>query len=175
MVTFQGRLYWRGDDGYEQERIGPVFNGRKPNRYPAAILKAAHEQDVIAAVRLARERGLKISVRSGGHSWAAWSVRDDALLIDLASMREISLDMDTSIVRVNPAVTGGELSLREHRGDRCCDRRWSIGQGGRNAECGAAVGRTRRGSRLLRRRDPLPPQSSPAPTSNDAKYLRLSH
>ena len=116
MVTFQGRLYWRGDDGYEQERIGPVFNGRKPNRYPAAILKAAHEQDVIAAVRLARERGLKISVRSGGHSWAAWSVRDDALLIDLASMREISLDMDTSIVRVNPAVTGGELTpfLAQH-------------------------------------------------------------
>jgi len=110
MTTFQGQLYWRGDDGYEQERVGRVFNGRKPDRYPAAILKAAHEEDVIAGVRLARERGLKVSVRSGGHSWAAWSVRDDALLIDLAGMREISLDIGISTVRVSPAVTGGELN-----------------------------------------------------------------
>lgn len=111
MTTFQGRLYWRGDNGYERERIEPVFNGCKPDRYPAAILKAANEDDVIAGVRLARERGLKVSVRSGGHSWAAWSVRDDALLIDLADMREVSLDTHTLIVRVSPAVTGGELNL----------------------------------------------------------------
>jgi FAD/FMN-containing dehydrogenase len=116
MTTLQGQLYWRGDDGYEQERVGRVFNGRKPDRYPVAILKAAHEEDVIAGVRLARERGLKVSVRSGGHSWAAWSVRDDALLIDLAGMREISLDTDTLTVRVSPAVTGDELNslLAEH-------------------------------------------------------------
>ena len=110
MTTFRGRLYWRGDDGYEEERVWPVFNGRKPDRYPAAILKAAHEDDVVTGVQLARERGLKVSVRSGGHSWAAWSVRDDALLIDLADMREISLDIDSSIVRVSPAVTGEELN-----------------------------------------------------------------
>ena len=111
MTTFQDRLYWRGDDSYEQERVGRVFNGRKPDRYPAAILKAAHEEDIVAGVRLARELGLKVSVRSGGHSWAAWSVRDDALLIDLDGMREISLDVDTSTVRVGPAVTGDELNL----------------------------------------------------------------
>jgi FAD/FMN-containing dehydrogenase len=110
MITFQGQLYWRGDDGYEQERVGRVFNGRKPDRYPAAILKAVSEEDVIAGVRLARERGLKVSVRAGGHSWAAWSVRDDALLIDLAGMREISLDTDTLTVLVSPAVTGDELN-----------------------------------------------------------------
>src|SRR5260370_33572043 len=110
MPTFQGQLYWRGDDGYERERVGRVFNGRKPDRSPAAILKAAQEEDVIAGVQLARERGLRVSVRAGGHSWAAWSVRDDALLIDLADMREISLDVDRSIVRVSPAVTGGELN-----------------------------------------------------------------
>jgi FAD/FMN-containing dehydrogenase len=125
MTTFQGQLYWRGDDGYEQERVGRVFNGRKPDRYPAAILNAAHEEDVVAGVRLARERGLKVSVRAGGHSWIGWSVRDDALLIDLGGMREISLDTDTSIVRVSPAVTGGELNslLAEHelmfRGGHC--------------------------------------------------------
>ncbi len=116
MTTFQDRLYWRGDDGYEQERVGRVFNARKPNRYPAAILKAEHEEDVVAAVQLARQRGLKVSVRAGGHSWAAWSVRDDALLIDLAGLHEIDLDMGASVVRVSPSVTGGELNqfLAEH-------------------------------------------------------------
>jgi FAD/FMN-containing dehydrogenase len=125
MTTFRGRLYWRGDDGYERERVEPVFNGRKPDRYPAAILKAADEHDVIAGVKLARERGLKVSVRAGGHSWAAWSIRDDALLIDLANMQEVSLDTNTSIVQVSPAVTGGELNslLAEYglmfRGGHC--------------------------------------------------------
>jgi FAD/FMN-containing dehydrogenase len=116
MLSFQGRLYWRGDDGYEPERVGRVFNARKPGRYPAAILKAECEADVVAGVRLALERGLKVSVRAGGHSWAAWSVRDDSLLIDLAGLHEISLDTNTSIVQVSPAVTGEELNavLAEH-------------------------------------------------------------
>lgn len=110
MISFQGRLYWRGDDDYEQERVGRVFNGRKPDRYPIAILKAECEEDVVAGVQLALERGLKVSVRSGGHSWAAWSVRDDSLLIDLAGLCEISLDTNAGIVRVSPAVTGEELN-----------------------------------------------------------------
>jgi FAD/FMN-containing dehydrogenase len=43
-------------------------------------------------------------------------VRDDALLIDLAGLHEINLDMSTSVVRVSPSVTGGELNefLAEH-------------------------------------------------------------
>jgi FAD/FMN-containing dehydrogenase len=116
MSTFQDKLFWRGDADYEQMRVGPIFNARKPARYPSAILKAECEEDVVAGVQLALRRGLKVSVRAGGHSWAAWSVRDDALLIDLADMREIDLDAYTSIVRVSPAVTGGELNefLVEH-------------------------------------------------------------
>src|SRR5260370_36969828 len=55
MTTFQGPLYWRGDDGYEPERVGRVFNGREPDRYPAANLKAVQEDHVIAGVRLAHQ------------------------------------------------------------------------------------------------------------------------
>lgn len=117
MSTFRGEIYWRGDAGYEEARVGPVFNARKPDRYPAAILKAANEDDVVAGVRLARERGLKVSVRAGGHSWVGWGVRDEALLIDLSLMREISLDPEAMIVSASPAVNGGrELDpfLAEH-------------------------------------------------------------
>lgn len=107
MSTFEGKIYWRGEYGYEEERTGAVFNARKPDRFPAAILKAAGENDVMAGVRLARERGLKVSVRSGGHSWVGWGLRDEALLIDLSQIREISLDPDSMIVRASPAVNGG--------------------------------------------------------------------
>jgi FAD/FMN-containing dehydrogenase len=106
-VSFTGDLHWRGDPGYEQARVGRVFNSRHPDRFPAGVLEAADEQDVIAGVRLAAERGLRLSVRSGGHSWAAWSLRNDALLIDLGRIRELGYDPATGIATASPAIKGG--------------------------------------------------------------------
>jgi FAD/FMN-containing dehydrogenase len=102
-----GRLVLRGEPGYEPARVGRVFNARRPDRFPAAVLRAADEDDVIAGVRLAAERGWTVSVRSGGHSWAVWSLRDDALLIDLGEMRDLAYDPATGVVSACPAVQGG--------------------------------------------------------------------
>ncbi len=107
MSTFTGEIVWRGETGYEDARVGRVFNARRPDRFPAGVLLAETEADVVAGVKLARERGLQVSVRAGGHSWAAWSVRDDALLIDLGLMREMGFDPATGIAWANPAVKGG--------------------------------------------------------------------
>ncbi len=110
-VHFDGVLHYCGDIGYESARVDPVFNGRKPDRYPVAILEAASDADVVTGVRLARDNGWKVSVRAGGHSWAAWSVRDDALLIDLARMRTIELGDrfdEYSVAIACPAVQGGQ-------------------------------------------------------------------
>ena len=106
-MTFMGELFWRGEPGYEEACVGRVFNARRPDRFPAAVLCARSEQDVVAGVRLARERGLKVSVRAGGHSWAVWSVRDDALLIDLGLMQELGYDPGTGIATASPAIKGG--------------------------------------------------------------------
>jgi len=102
-----GRLVLRGEPGYGQARVGRIFNARRPDRFPAAVLLAADDDDVIEGVRLAARRGWPVSVRSGGHSWAAWSLRDDALLIDLGGMRDISYEPATGIVSARPAVQGG--------------------------------------------------------------------
>jgi FAD/FMN-containing dehydrogenase len=102
-----GRLVLRGEPGYELARVGRVFNARRPDRFPAAVLLAADEDDVIAGVRLAAERGWTVSVRSGGHSWAVWSLRDDALLIDMGEMRDLAYDPATGVVSARPAVQGG--------------------------------------------------------------------
>jgi FAD/FMN-containing dehydrogenase len=101
------RLLLRGDDGYDDARAGRVFNARKPSRYPAAVLLADDEDDVRDGVRLAAERGWTVSVRAGGHSWAAWSVRDDALLIDLAGLDTLDYDVAGHVVTAGPAVRGG--------------------------------------------------------------------
>lgn len=101
----------RGEDGFEEARVSRVFNRRLPSRQPAAIVRPTTEAEVVAAVRLARSRGWQVAVRSGGHSWAQWSVRDDALVIDLGGLREMTYDAATGIATASPAVRGGaELS-----------------------------------------------------------------
>jgi len=102
-----GRLLLRGDPGYEQARTGRIFNGRRPDRFPAAVLLAASDGDVTEGVRLAASRGWPVSVRSGGHSWAAWSLRDDALLIDLGGLRDLAYNPATGVVSARPATQGG--------------------------------------------------------------------
>src|SRR5712691_2397264 len=111
------RLIHRGGAGYEEARVARLFHSRHPERYPAAVLHAGNEDDVILGVCEARERGWTVTVRSGGHSFPVWSLRDDALLIDLGGFKEISLDPDTGVVSITPSVQSAELNayLGEHR------------------------------------------------------------
>lgn len=60
-------------------------------------------------MKVARERKLRVSIRAGGQSYPAWSVRDDALLLDLGGYSELVLDQKTHIVRLSPSTTGREL------------------------------------------------------------------
>jgi FAD/FMN-containing dehydrogenase len=113
-----GKLVPAGEDGFEEAAVGRVFNHRRPGRRPDAVLLAECEQDVVDGVRLARERGWQVAVRSGGHSWAAWSVRDGGLLIDLGGLSELEIDPETFVVRASPNVTGERLAPFLARHDR---------------------------------------------------------
>jgi FAD/FMN-containing dehydrogenase len=97
----------RGEAGYEEARVDRIFNRRLSDRQPAGVVRPSSEAEVVDAVGLARERGWQVAVRAGGHSWAQWSVRDDALVIDLAALQEISYDEATGLVSASPAVKGG--------------------------------------------------------------------
>jgi FAD/FMN-containing dehydrogenase len=101
-------LFLRGQDGYEEARVGRVFNRRRPDRYPDAVLIAADAGAVAEGVRLARSRGWPVAVRSGGHSWAVWSVRDGGLLIDLQNLNRMAYDAETGIAVAGPSVRGGQ-------------------------------------------------------------------
>jgi hypothetical protein len=104
---FTGRILYPGDPDFDEARVGRVFNARRPGRQPAAVLFAETDDDIIRAVTLARRNGWSVSVRSGGHSWAAWSVRDNALLVDLGLLRDIEFDDESGVVSARPAVMGG--------------------------------------------------------------------
>lgn len=106
--SFAGRLVPRGAEDFESARVDAVFNARRPDRQPAAVLLAKSIADVQAGVRLAARRGWRVAVRSGGHSWAAWSVRADCLLIDLGGLRELEIDVAARIARVSPSTRGGK-------------------------------------------------------------------
>ena len=78
-----------------------------PSAFPRASLMAQTIDDVVGGVQLARARGLQVALRSGGHSWGAWGLRDGVLLIDLSGLDELRLAGDRETALVGPGVRGG--------------------------------------------------------------------
>jgi FAD/FMN-containing dehydrogenase len=98
----------------------PLYDERRKvqdiilDRRPLAIVRAADAEDVAAAVRFARSRGLPLAVRSGGHSLARHSMIDGAIVVDLAGLKGIQIDPDSCVARVQPGVTSGDLAGPAH-------------------------------------------------------------
>ena len=107
-VPFDARMVHRGDAGYEVLRRVAVWNRRVPPRYPEAIVVARSVDDVVDAVALARERGLRVSVRSRGHDWAGGALRDASLLLDVSNL--YGLRIGGADAEVGPGLTGGDLT-----------------------------------------------------------------
>jgi FAD/FMN-containing dehydrogenase len=122
----------RGAAGYEELRRRLVWNARLPERYPEVIVQAGTTAEVVAAVGLARELGLRLALRSGGHSWCAAALRNDSLLLDLSTLDHVRIDPAARRLRAGPGLTNGELTsaLRAHGlgfpGGHCRD----VGLGG---------------------------------------------
>jgi FAD/FMN-containing dehydrogenase len=104
--TFSGKLLQLGDL-YEEARR--VHNGLIDRR-PALIARCQGTADVVDAVRLARDSGLEISVRGGGHSVAGRAVTEGGLMIDLSQMKGIRIDPGARTARAQAGVLWRELN-----------------------------------------------------------------
>ncbi len=93
-----------GDHRYDEART--VWNAAIDRR-PAAIVRCTSTADVVAAVRLARERGWPVAVRGGGHNVAGLAVGDGALVVDCSRWRGVRVD--GRVAHVTPGTLMGEL------------------------------------------------------------------
>jgi FAD/FMN-containing dehydrogenase len=101
---FRGVLLSPADEGYEQARW--TWNAMFDKR-PALIARCSGVADVIAGVNYARENGLLLSIRGGGHSIPGHSTCDDGLVLDLSPMRSVRVDPVGKTARAEGGVNWG--------------------------------------------------------------------
>lgn len=89
-TSLTGRVIWPDDPAYAEARL--AFNARY-SRFPAAIVFCQSASDVQHAVRWAREYGVPLRARSGGHSYEGLSVLDDGLVIDVSELSDVTVDL----------------------------------------------------------------------------------
>ncbi|TMM21522.1 MAG: FAD-dependent oxidoreductase [Actinobacteria bacterium] len=100
--AFQGEIVPPGSANYETARS--VWNAMIDRR-PALIARCAGVEDVLSAIRFARDQDLVVAVRSGGHSVGGFSTCDDGIVIDLSLLQGVRVDPEARIARV----AGGTL------------------------------------------------------------------
>lgn len=100
----------RQDPDYEAWRQSMIWQYRKFARHPDVIVQAESTDDVVSAIAFAREHGLRITSRGGGHSWSGCFLRDGGVLLDLSRLQRIEIDPATRIARVQAGVIGRRLS-----------------------------------------------------------------
>jgi FAD/FMN-containing dehydrogenase len=103
---FSGELMRPEDAGYDAQRA--IWN-RMADRRPLLIARCATAEDARRALLFARQQGLPISVRGGGHNVAGSALADGGVVLDHTLRRSVTVDPETGLVEVEPGVTLGEL------------------------------------------------------------------
>lgn len=104
--SLHGELIAPHHPTYDQRRA--VWNGMIDRR-PALIARCTSAEDVAACVRFARQHNLEVAVRGGAHNVAGHATTSGGLVIDLSLMKDIFIDPNARVARVDPGVTWGEL------------------------------------------------------------------
>ena len=102
-----GAVIAPGDDGYDEARH--VYNAMIDRR-PAVIVRCGNAADVRAAVDFARENGLALAVRGGGHSVPGFGTVDDGVVADLSGMRAVTVDPAKRTARAEGGATWGDFN-----------------------------------------------------------------
>src|SRR2546430_15726407 len=102
--VLRGALLQPADPGYREARS--IWNGMVAKE-PALIARVSGASDVIACVNFARENGLPLSIRGGGHNIAGTALCDGGLTIDMSLRRGVRVDPDRGIARVESGAAWG--------------------------------------------------------------------
>ena len=116
--SVRGQIIDPGSPAYDEARR--TYNAMI-DRYPALIVRAADDSDVISTVRFAKERNLDLSVRGGAHNVAGFGTNDGGVVLDLSLMRNIRVDPKNRTARASGGATWGDLDHALHQ-ERAADR-----------------------------------------------------
>jgi len=103
-AEFKGQVIGPEDAGYDEARI--VFLGGIDRR-PTVIVRVADEADVSRVVSLARESGLELAIRSGGHSGAGHGVSQGGIVLDLSDLQALEIDPQQRTAWAQTGLTAG--------------------------------------------------------------------
>jgi FAD/FMN-containing dehydrogenase len=106
-----GRVVAPGDDAYDESRT--VYNAMIDRR-PALIVHALDTSDVATTVDYARESGLTLAIRGGGHSVPGFGTNDGGVVVDLSGMRGVSVDPARARARAQGGATWGDFNEATH-------------------------------------------------------------
>ncbi|MEX0755644.1 MAG: FAD-binding oxidoreductase [Actinomycetota bacterium] len=107
----RGQVITRDDEGYDEARR--VYNAMIDRR-PRAVVRCEGVEDVVAAVEVARENGLDLAVRGGGHSVPGFGTCDDGIVIDLSAMRAVAVDPGSRTATAEGGATWGDFNDATH-------------------------------------------------------------
>ena len=102
----RGEVLVAGDEGYD--RVRPAFNAMHESR-PDLVVRCSGTADVVDAVNFARDQGMALTVRGGGHSIAGLSAPDGGLLIDLSLMNGVLVDPERRLAHVQGGALWGDV------------------------------------------------------------------
>ena len=106
-ATLNGRIITPDDAEYDKART--IFYGGNDRR-PLAIVRVANSTDVSRVVSLARETGIELAVRSGGHSNAGHGVTEGGIVLDLSHLRDLQIDVERRTAWAETGLTAGEYT-----------------------------------------------------------------
>ena len=105
-AALRGPVLLAGDPGYDETRA--IWNAMIDRR-PALIARCIGTADVIACVRFAREHGMALSMRGGGHNIAGLALVEGGLLVDLSLMRGVFVDPAARVARAQGGCVLGDV------------------------------------------------------------------
>ena len=106
-AAFKGQVIAPGDAAYDEART--VFYGGI-DRHPAVIIRVVDADEVARVISLARESGLELAIRSGGHSTAGHCVSEGGIVLDLSNMRDLQIDIEGRTAWAETGLTAGEFT-----------------------------------------------------------------
>jgi FAD/FMN-containing dehydrogenase len=111
-AELDGALLRPGDDGFATSVA--LWNAMVTRR-PALVIRPSSTRDVVRAVTFAREEGLELSIRGGGHNIAGLSLSDGGVTLDMSGLTSVEVDPDVGLARVGPGCTLGHVDRATQR------------------------------------------------------------